>query len=764
MNNSETIFYDHSISRKVIEGNSFEELLGSLNHLSKEEKEALRKSSKEILSKCIPAKNHNNPDSNVGLVIGKIQSGKTTSFTSVLALARDNDYKIAIIIAGRTNLLLKQTFERLNKDLSIDNDLNISVNKDAYERDLADVLIRQLNRRQKKSRLFVIPVLKHQDHLKKIKDHLSHPLLQNELKTNSVLIIDDEADQASLNTFARTNASKGEDNASAIFSAIRNLRNVIPNHSFIQYTATPQANLLLDTFSLLSPDWHVILKPGTKYTGGIEFFTNQKKLVRNIKNEGAYPESYDELGIEPPSSLRESICEYLILASLMGGVGENEVVNKKATMLIHPSWRVNQSNKGEKGIKDFHVWTQKIVESLDLELDDGDYDSFRQSYESIKEDFKDDKDIIVPELEEICDFIYENILYNLPHSIRNVIGESKELKDGYPWESNNYHILVGGTLLDRGFTVENLIMTYMPRDSKGKNQADTIEQRCRFYGYRLKYLKFCRVYITQSLKEDFISYNKYEDFIINYLQNNSLTDFYNGDNLQQLDPNLNLTNRNRISNDIKRVKIEESKIWFEPQPLSLKLNNDHIRNHLTKGSIKWIDYKPKSNNFLKDIKNVSHKIARVESNLIFDIIKGFKTDNPYDTSKYYNLMCHLDYKLNDIKFGWIVQIAPDANRQRTIKRKFNRKDMLNVSALRFGGHRDPNGGVSFKDIDVLINPNWGADVELLYDNEIVLYIYKFSPKNNNENLITEEHFYIPNFYFPPNLSSQYIQTIDINDV
>ena len=59
-------------------------------------------------------------------------------------------------------------------------------------------------------------------------------------------------------------------------------------------------------------------------------------------------------------------------------------------------------------------------------------------------------------------------------------------------------------------------------------------------------------------------------------------------------------------------------------------------------------------------------------------------------------MCHLDYKLNDIKFGWIVQIAPDAKRQRTIKRKFNRKDMLNVSALRFGGHRDPNGGVSLK--------------------------------------------------------------------
>ena len=92
MNNSETIFYDHSISRKVIEGNSII-LLDSLNHLY------FTKNSKEILSKCIPARNHN-PDSNVGLVL-KSKVEKLHHFCS--ALARDNDYKIAIIIAGRTN-------------------------------------------------------------------------------------------------------------------------------------------------------------------------------------------------------------------------------------------------------------------------------------------------------------------------------------------------------------------------------------------------------------------------------------------------------------------------------------------------------------------------------------------------------------------------------------------------------------------------------------------------------------------------------------
>ena len=148
----------------------------------------------------------------------------------------------------------------------------ISINPRAYDTEtLSNKLHRKLKRSRGENKLYVIPVLKNQIHLRKIVGHLKDFKLKNHLKNNTVLIFDDEADQASLNTYARSNTKKNKDDESAIFNSIKNLRESIPNHTYLQYTATPQANLLIDTMSLLSPDWHVILKPGDKYTGGNEF-------------------------------------------------------------------------------------------------------------------------------------------------------------------------------------------------------------------------------------------------------------------------------------------------------------------------------------------------------------------------------------------------------------------------------------------------------------------------------------------------------------
>ena len=92
------------------------------------EKENLRSSVYKILSKCVKSNFENDTaKSNTGLIIGKIQSGKTMSFTSVLSLARDNNYKLAIVISGRTNLLLKQTNQKTKKGLEDDTSL-ISIN------------------------------------------------------------------------------------------------------------------------------------------------------------------------------------------------------------------------------------------------------------------------------------------------------------------------------------------------------------------------------------------------------------------------------------------------------------------------------------------------------------------------------------------------------------------------------------------------------------------------------------------------------------
>ena len=110
-------------NNNIISGESFEKLNNNLSHLSLNEKKSIKKSSIEILKKCVPSSptltsQKAKYSNNTGLIIGKIQSGKTLSFTTVMALARDNGYRVVIVISGRTNLLLKQTIDRLKIDLS----------------------------------------------------------------------------------------------------------------------------------------------------------------------------------------------------------------------------------------------------------------------------------------------------------------------------------------------------------------------------------------------------------------------------------------------------------------------------------------------------------------------------------------------------------------------------------------------------------------------------------------------------------------------
>jgi hypothetical protein len=73
------------------------------------------------------------------------------------------------------------------------------------------------------------------------------------------------------------------------------------------------------------------------------------------------------------------------------------------------------------------------------------------------------------------------------------------------------HVLVGAEMLNRGFTVENLATTYMPRYSLGPANADTIQQRCRFFGYKRAYIESCRVYLPSRCLLDYVAYIDHEE-------------------------------------------------------------------------------------------------------------------------------------------------------------------------------------------------------------------------------------------------------------
>ena len=176
-----------------------------------------------------------------GLVVGYVQSGKTLSFTTVMALARENDYQLVIVIAGTSSPLLNQSTQRLRKDLLVDevegslkwvtytNPTNTDDQRRYIQQTLDDWNDPQVPVRERATVL--ITVMKNHRHLANLVSLLG----RLNLADVPTLIVDDEADQASLNTLVK----RGRE--STTYTRLLELRNVVPFHTFLQYTATPQA-------------------------------------------------------------------------------------------------------------------------------------------------------------------------------------------------------------------------------------------------------------------------------------------------------------------------------------------------------------------------------------------------------------------------------------------------------------------------------------------------------------------------------------------
>ena len=203
-----------------------------------------------------------------GLVVGYVQSGKTMSFEAVAALARDNAFQIVIVVAGISNPLLNQSTGRLRRDLRLDEpdrarrwiQFQNPSDNDATVQAIRDVLDdwRDPGTPEEYKKTVLITVLKNHRHLRSLTALVDALNMQNA----PVLIIDDEADQASLNT----EAAQGQE--STTYRRLMELRQELPSHTYLQYTATPQAPLLVSIIDSLSPNFVQVLEPGDAYVGG----------------------------------------------------------------------------------------------------------------------------------------------------------------------------------------------------------------------------------------------------------------------------------------------------------------------------------------------------------------------------------------------------------------------------------------------------------------------------------------------------------------
>lgn len=238
--------------------------------LDDEGKAVIIEEAMHVLKQCIRPK----VDDNItNIAVGYVQSGKTLSFTTLTALAADNGWRIVVYLTGTKTNLQEQTSKRLQKDLDIDN-------TDTYRMytniiDSVSIVNNARNFLKLSDEVLLFPILKHYKHISRLANIFAQ--LHPELEGKGCIIIDDEADQSSFNTYAKKNSQSEEweeDEFSKTYSAILELKNSLPNHSYVQYTATPQAAFLIDNNDILSPKYHTVLTPGKGYTGGKEFFNN----------------------------------------------------------------------------------------------------------------------------------------------------------------------------------------------------------------------------------------------------------------------------------------------------------------------------------------------------------------------------------------------------------------------------------------------------------------------------------------------------------
>lgn len=504
-----------------------------------------------------------------GIVIGYVQSGKTLSFTTLTALARDNNYQVVIVIAGVSTNLVNQSTQRLADDLRLntryDRKWTLLQNPNSnQEVETIETTLAQWadpTFQNERCRTLLITVMKNTSHL----NNLVNILIGQNLSGVPTLIIDDEGDQASLNTRARWAARQNidiesltENQVSTIYRRINALRNVFPHHTFLQYTATPQANLFINIMDRLSPNFIKLLTPGPDYTGGIDFFRNNPNLILEITPD-EIPNATNPL-FEIPESLKSALRIFFL--GVVAGEMQNNHRNR--TMLVHPSRLQGDHNEFTNWIRNTCNSWQRLLSGNDNADRRELLDDFRTSYNQLQMTVSD-----IPSFETLTgnDLIH-SLRYTQIVEVNSRNGETPKI----PWNDFYSWILVGGQSMDRGFTVEGLTVTYMPRNI-GTGNVDTIQQRARFFGYKRGYLGYCRVFLDQVTIDAYNFIVEHEEDVRNRLFEFHLNDRHLNDldRVAVLNHMLNLTRQNIIYDDLDRDTFGND--WF-------KINAPHDTDEL----------------------------------------------------------------------------------------------------------------------------------------------------------------------------------------
>jgi len=547
-----------------------------------------------------------------GMVVGHVQSGKTESFSSVINKAADAGYKAIFVISGDKNNLRRQTQERIYelfvgrspevdpndpspnsrsiKKIGVgyisDKDDSVPAAYTNLENDYSAnsrTLTEAFNFEQ-----FKVPVIlvikKNKSILENLIKHLNNQKL---IKSVPTLIIDDEADYASINT------NDDIDDPTTINRLIRELAASSDKSSYVAYTATPFANIFIDHKAndvefgkdLFPKDFIWALRAPSSYFGAKQIDENPDLYLKEIKIKDleALPLKHkkDDPLMKLPDSLYDAIRWFylsVVLRNLMGQSSENK------SMLIHIS-RFTQKHQEITGlVREYQVALRKNIEA---------YINTSGHSNAYLEQLKDTFDREYIQKINKPEFNWEDIKPHLVKAIKSVKIREVHKDTTEPLEYSDRdpasYIVIGGMSLSRGFTIKGITVSYFLRNSKF---YDTLMQMARWYGYMTGYQELVRIYMTKTMSRYFIH--------IHHATNELMDKFASMSRQNKTPEQFGLEVRDHPENALKVTAVQK------------------MRNAETK----YVQIKLEGN--LKDLYRLSNKEEDLSHNL--DLFKNFTTN------------------------------------------------------------------------------------------------------------------------------------------
>lgn len=506
-----------------------------------------------------------------GLVIGYVQSGKTANFTGVMAKAIDAGYRLVIVLSGTIDLLRKQTQRRLDMELVGMENIFLGVDPDDPElaRDIdyyqdpdrvagkflthgfqpsdqgfpdvvrltrhhadyrslnAGITALELGKRNKRKPLYdpenlfasdarLAVVKKNASVLKRLVRDLKS--IRSQLSQIPTLIIDDESDQASVNTSNPARWKEGQTQRTAINGLISQLLTLLPRAQYVGYTATPYANVFVDpadSEDIFPKDFLLSLDRPAGYMGVGDFHDldlepDEEKSIAN-SNELAFVRNlYSATVRDEDAELLRALDSFVLSGAikLFRSTIDPSLTFRHHTMLIHETVRTADHRELAQRVR--RAWRAAGYHHPD---------ALARLGQLLEDDFapvsraRGDHELNPVSINDVAPFVgpaLDRILEDGSDPVLIVNGDVEVQKYDLDFDRRNiWRILIGGAKLSRGFTVEGLTVSYYRRKA---SQADTLMQMGRWFGFRPGYGDLVRLYIGREEAHGRTTVDLYKSF------------------------------------------------------------------------------------------------------------------------------------------------------------------------------------------------------------------------------------------------------------